>query len=601
MLLGKKLVRGIPMKIRVLSKYRLRIQLIGVNLLIALFAIIIIGGGSYQLHYRQTVSYLDNTTDIYFSEVSEQLEDYYVDLSRLADATFYNNVFQEMMLGEHLDYKEYVNFDNLVGQYVTLVDSVTDLYFISPYKDNHYFLNDISDLYRIKLGIQIDKIFDNKSGTKLHIISSRSENESYLYALRPVTGILPKYDSYSKNIGVGVILLKKNSILRILKNNNLPTSTETYLLDAEDNIIESTTGTKSVKLDLKNIEKSYIVKSQLLEGMKPSMKLVCLIPKSILYKDINSYRAYLITTIIIILLVTIIGSISFNYRLTRPLKELADTFDRVARGNLKSRLKFDYENEITTVEQNFNRMMQDIYTLNKNIMKNHERLYKAELDKKQFQYSSLQNQIKSHFLYNTLTMIRAMAYRGEKKEMGELINRLVAYLRYIAKEEQFVSLEAELEHLKNYMYIQEVRFDNVIKLRKEIDKTIGDVPILKLILQPLIENAASHGLGRWNKPGVITVKASRKDKHVLVKVMDNGCGISQSRLNEVRESVKATSDEINHIGLRNIQRRLQLEYGPECILKIKSWEGIGTILSFEIPYEEDIERGVFDAKSTADR
>lgn len=588
----KKLLGRILMKIRVLSRYRLRIQLIGVNLLIALLAIIIIGGGSYKLHYSQTVSYLDNTTDIYFSEVSEQLEDYYVDLYRLADATFYNNIFQEMMLGQHSDYKEYVNFDNLVGQYVTLVDSVIDLYFYSPYQGNHYFLNDISDLYRIKLGIGSDKAFDNKSGTKLHIISSKLKSESYLYALRPVTGILPKYDSYSKNIGVGVILLEKNSLLKILRNNNLPNSTETYLLDIEDNIIESTTENKSTKLSYRNIKKSYIVKTRLLEGMKPSMKLVCLIPKSILYKEINSYRQYLVMTIIIILMVTLIGSISFNYRLTRPLKELADTFDRVARGNLKSRLKFDYENEITTVEQNFNRMMQDIYTLNKNIMKNHERLYRAELDKKQFQYSSLQNQIKSHFLYNTLTMIRAMAYRGEKREMGELINRLVAYLRYIAKEEQFVFLKAEVEHLKNYMYIQEMRFNNVIKLRKEVDETIGDVPILKLILQPLIENAASHGLGQWNKPGVINVKTERKNKHVLIKVMDNGCGMSKRRLEEVRQLLKSTSEEINHIGLRNIQRRLQLEYSPECSLNIKSWEGIGTIISFEIPYEEDIERGV---------
>lgn len=574
------------MKIKVLHKYRLRIQLITINLMIAFLAIFIIGGGSSVLYYKEVTSHIDNTTDIYFSEVSEQLSDYYIRLQSLSDAVFYTEAFQEMVSGQGVNYEEYINFDLLLTQYMSLEKSISDIYFMGTTKTGNYFLRDIADMYKIYNSIVEYETKNSPFDNELSIVKLIKADGQYLFGVRQINGFIAGYETYLEEIGLGIIMLREDSLKSILVNSNMPKTSEIYLVDENNHIIESTVSDLDTEtFDKNSYTKSFIIKSSSVEGMNPPMELICLIPKNSLYGDINKYVMYLIMAMVIILLITFVSSISFNYRLTKPLKELADTFDRVAKGDLKSRLKFDYENEITTIEQNFNNMMQDIYTLNKNIVNNQEILYQAELDKKQFQYMSLQNQIKSHFLYNTLSMIRAMAFKGEKRVLGELINRLVAYLRYTAKEQVFVSIKDELDHLHNYIYIQQKRFGRKIIFKYKVEAGLEQVEILKLLLQPLVENAVSHGLKECSSRGIICVNVTSEKQQICVKVMDNGMGLSQEELARVRELLKVNQKDLHHIGLQNIQRRIQLEYGEEYRLHIKSWKDIGTILSFKLPYK----------------
>ncbi|MFD2117984.1 sensor histidine kinase [Paenibacillus yanchengensis] len=216
-----------------------------------------------------------------------------------------------------------------------------------------------------------------------------------------------------------------------------------------------------------------------------------------------------------------------------------------------------------------------------------EKLDMAEQKKKTAEFAALQANIHPHFLYNTLETIRMMAVINRDIVVAENVEMLANLFRYIVNsKDEFVTLAEEIQHAKNYMKIQQLRFGTRLSVHFDISKPAEAGRMVRLSLQPLIENAVNHGFEHVVGDKVIRIKAYTHANKITVCVMDNGQGIPLNRLLELRATLKQTQSQskTDHIGMSNVHQRLRLYFGDDCGLRIYSVQNKGTIVKMTIPY-----------------
>lgn len=224
------------------------------------------------------------------------------------------------------------------------------------------------------------------------------------------------------------------------------------------------------------------------------------------------------------------------------------------------------------------------------MMVNNSKLEK-DLEQKQADITYLQNQINPHFLYNTLECIRGQALSEGMYDLADTVKALGLFFRYnISVKGAVVSFEEELKNLENYVSIQQYRFKNKFSLNIDLDKAekeqILSCMLPKLCLQPLVENAILHAFNGIISGGRITLKAIRADDNLSIIVADNGSGMSPEQLAKLERSIHAEHAEAGQehgIGLRNVHRRIQLLFGKEYGISVKSFAGIGTFVEVFLP------------------
>lgn len=207
---------------------------------------------------------------------------------------------------------------------------------------------------------------------------------------------------------------------------------------------------------------------------------------------------------------------------------------------------------------------------------------------KSMELAALRSQINPHFIFNTLEIINGRAIRlsGGENDVSEMIGILSEIFRYALRSEtDTVPLYEELQHTDNYVAIQKIHYKNAIDVEYLVDETLLDEPVLKLLFQPLIENAISHGLKDRVTHCRIRIRiVSRRDR-VCISVVNNGRGMTPARLKEVRDSLTSSSYHSHHIGLFNTFRRLSLLYQTDFRFQVQSKEAFGTVISIEYPKE----------------
>jgi two-component system LytT family sensor kinase len=187
---------------------------------------------------------------------------------------------------------------------------------------------------------------------------------------------------------------------------------------------------------------------------------------------------------------------------------------------------------------------------------------------------ALANQINPHFLFNTLTSISSLI-RSQPETARELIVKLSALLRRLLRsQDHFVTLREELSAVDEYLDIERVRFGPSLVVEKDIDAASLDTIVPSMILQPLVENSIKHGLGRKLGEGRVVIRAERKGGMLVLEVHDNGVGLPPTRME---------ADSESGIGLRNVNERLRVIYGPPYQLKLTSQPGQGTQARIEVP------------------
>lgn len=283
--------------------------------------------------------------------------------------------------------------------------------------------------------------------------------------------------------------------------------------------------------------------------------LLNIIPISDINGEIRGYQGWLVCIMAIILLsVALIMMLLFR-SIVKPISRLITNIEEVKKGNLEAVAEIDREDEFGILTRSFNEMVKQLDVLI------HEN-YTKEVKRKELEMEMLQNQINPHFIYNTLEAINMVCQIEEIYDASDMIMKLSGILRYgLNKKTEVVTLEDEIQCVVQYLELQRIRFTNIEDYSIQVPPELMDAAILKLVLQPIVENAVYHGLGRLNQGGKITITADRKDGDLVIVVHDNGVGIEEEKVKLLNDYMNEKNDCFQSIGLRNVNIRIKLKYG----------------------------------------
>ena len=272
-----------------------------------------------------------------------------------------------------------------------------------------------------------------------------------------------------------------------------------------------------------------------------------------------------------------------------PIKKLCNYTKRSENDLLENNLKSNIL-EIDELSYNFNDKIIRIKELIENIKI-------EQKNKKNTELWLLQTQINPHFLYNTLDTVVWMAEAGDSKKVVDMITALSSFLRIgLNKGKKFIQIREEIRHIESYLKIQKFRYDDILEYSIEIENSLYDMRILKLLLQPLVENALYHGIKYKREGGSIRIRGYEKDNNIILEVIDNGVGMDENKLNKIKAVIENTSLENSDIirtnggsfGLYNVAERIRLYYGNEYGLDIGSRENVGTTVTIILPAENNM-------------
>lgn len=317
-------------------------------------------------------------------------------------------------------------------------------------------------------------------------------------------------------------------------------------------------------------DRKYYVESKKISNM--DWNIVNLVSRNYLLEEFFNFRNMIfLYGIIVVVLLEIIAA--FVYRsIYDPINNLLKTMRNVDENNLvASRLEDHGKDEMHEVVTNFNDLLDRVGELMKTVEMEQEQ-------KRITQFQLLQAQINPHFLFNTLNTLHFLAIMNEDKPVSEGISALAKLLRNtIVDSKELVTVDEEIENLKNYIIIQKLRFGDLFETVYNIDKNVKDCKILKFLLQPIVENSILHAFEEDEQHQILIIRIKEQDNYLMIEIGDNGKGFQQ----DLKEKKKTA---LSGIGIDNIQERIQLMYGESYSMKIKSVPHVGTVVTLRLPY-----------------
>lgn len=314
------------------------------------------------------------------------------------------------------------------------------------------------------------------------------------------------------------------------------------------------------------------------------LRLVTAVPNRILYHSAIQNAQLTIIITLMIALITVILAYMLSLNSYHQLNQIVSLLDSAARKEPLPEVEYNTRDMYSQILHNIIRIFLENNYLQIQLSERKLRLQTAQLQ-------ALQYQINPHFLYNTLQTINyeiLALTKGKQTHANQMVENLSDIMRFsLEAPNTFVTLDEELEHCRKYVEIQQARYDNGFQVLWDIDETLAETMIPRLLLQPLVENAIVHGLKQTSGNGriKITVRKKYHDASIEVRICDNGSGIPGRRLREIRQRLRESDLEYTsaHIGLPNCCQRLLLTYSPESMLHIRSKEGMGTLVWFRLP------------------
>ena len=314
--------------------------------------------------------------------------------------------------------------------------------------------------------------------------------------------------------------------------------------------------------------------------------VLCLTSRSVIFSELSGIRKTTILLLMLMLLLVALVFIMQSFRLSSSFRRVLKHMSSIAQGNAASPLVMNDSTEFQRLAEGFNEMLMQLNTLYENNLTYHNKLLQQELENKQSQLLALQSQINPHFLYNTLECINSAGAVCGSREVEKMSTALAYIFRYAIKGENVVRIQDELETLRYYLDIQKIRFPGRFDISYDIPDDIKAMRVLKFILQPIVENAISHGFKDTPSPCRICIQAQRESDRLVLTITDNGTGMTKQTLAELQARLDAPEADTASIGLPNIQRRIRLYYGDAFGIILESTLGKGTRVTLNLPILE---------------
>lgn len=402
-----------------------------------------------------------------------------------------------------------------------------------------------------------------------------------------LTLYFPAYSVTKMGQSNGMIVVNlDDNLLQRFNQRDLQYSSNLYLTDVDGNIVSTQ--------DENEIGRQIVFRDK----MSGKEGMFWQDGKLISYRKVRDWNFYIINevpawelyrscfgTVFVLILVMLAATVAaltlarnITKRLYRPINKVVAKMNDVSQGNLGTRIYVeDMDSDGRKLADGFNIMMDEIDVLMEQVKEE-----QRQLDKMRF--VALQSQIQPHFLYNTLECIHWQALAGGNQEISTLVKALAQYYRICLSEgKDIIPLSMELEHIRNYVIIQNMRYGNIITLVEKVPERYAFVMVPKLILQPLVENSIYHGIRvKEGVKGEVEIAIGEQDGAVCLTVSDNGAGMEKERIDYINRNISDTDRDIGY-GITNINKRIELMYGEEYGLHFRQNEDSGICVEIRLP------------------
>lgn len=325
-------------------------------------------------------------------------------------------------------------------------------------------------------------------------------------------------------------------------------------------------------------------------------KLVCVMPYSIFSSKMLDIKQFVLILILLMAMMLTLINRLISVRISRPIMKLNNSVTEYEEGK-ESEIYIGGSREI----RHLGRSIRKSYKQNTALM---QKIVWEQTERRKSELEVLQSQINPHFLYNTLDSITWMIEGERNDEAVFMISQLARLFRIsLSKGHTIISIKDELQHAQSYMNIQKVRYKNKFQISFDIAPDILDCCIVKLILQPILENAINYGVREMDDCGEIIVRGSRQKDEILLTVTDNGMGIPEEEVEFLLTDTKRVHKKGSGVGLVNVNNRIKILFGEQYGLHIESELDEGTTVSIKIPaiiYSEE-NRKKFESSSQKDK
>ena len=548
-----------------------------------------------QIIYGNSINY----TSQIIKQVNYDIDAYMEYLENISSVIATSSDVPRYLFDEHQSEEERTQEkERILTQYKTITESRSDIYNIAAVAENgRNIVNSGDDELTEYIDIQsldwYQAAMSSESG--IAISSSHVQNaikSSYKWVITLSRALYNQQTG--KREGVFFVDLNYSSISDLCKNNNIGNKGYIFILDAQGNVIYHPKqqlmygGLKTEKIDeIMECDSDYLISEEgeedkiytISRSKKTGWIVVGAMNTSELLKDNKQVQVlYFIVAAVLLLAVILISSL-LSREMTKPIRQLRDSMSMVEEGEFeKANVDITTENEIGSLSKSFNVMTERIHTLMD------QNVYEQK-QKRKIELRALQAQINPHFLYNTLDSIIWMSEAGRNEEVVEMTSALARLLRQsISNDQELVAVEKEIDYVRSYLTIQKMRYQDKLEYSIDIDPEIRFVEIVKLTLQPLVENAIYHGLKYKESKGNLDIRGFADGKDAVITIRDDGIGMEEQTLAHIFDEAEK-EHKSNGVGVSNVQKRLQLYFGPEYGISYESKRGEGTMAIVRVPLD----------------
>lgn len=545
---------------------------------------------------RITSNSENNTLEYALQVVENNMEAMIENVNDYSKVIAFNDTVQEFLeINVPVSYEAEVALQEEVIQMAACCDGISSICLIDE-TGKAYMAGDIYEVEALQTHIQGTSVYqsvlkDNTSDNPL-IFSYRAEsdkNQQIISFVRQIKNLetLDVIGSVAMNIPVRRIMETFSSVSE-------QTRIEIAILDKEGKLIAATEngsaledvfvnekiqpGKKCYKVI--NIEnKNY--KVGMMEDDNEIWRIIGVLPQSKAMFGMRQYMLWILLIIIWGMAMCVFGASFITQRITSPLHTILKSMEYVRKGRLERIKVISTNQEIDNLQRHYNKMLDEM----ENLM---TQKVEEQRMRRKYELSLLQAQIKPHFLYNTFDSVCALAMMGKTKDVYTMMQALGQYYRgSLHKGQEIITVKEELSIVENYLIIQSYRYDDVFEVIYDVDESIKNCFMIKLILQPLVENAIYHGFRENDLQGTIQIRAKDDGDFVLLQVEDDGIGMDKEKLEEVVS--RTENNQGKRFGLFGTLQRINLYYqqSNRKLVDIKSQKGKGTTITIWIPKEKD--------------
>jgi len=480
------------------------------------------------------------------------------------------------------------NLDDMMKNIIDINTEILDISLINLEGKPVYTCYGVSENH-YKLHERIAGYLKDNSGNEmipLFIKGDNSVEDVFIYAA-PI--IYSGLDSrLGEKLGHTIIFLNPEFLKSIIKNDINPDLADFYITDSDGQIIVTSSGDdRYERITDDGVGSGRIVLKKTIQDS--GWDIIAAININEVVKDFDFLKGYAVIFSLIMVLLLIAESLAFNRSIANPISKLNYELSRVRDKNFKTRIRIPLKNEIGGIADNINKTLDALEQATKKIFETQQRLYETEISQQKMQLYALQSQVNPHFLFNTLQCISGIASSRGLFEVSDSALAMADIFKYSIKEDNYVRVEDEINVVLQYLKIIDIRFGGKFKYDFDIDNEMLNLKMIKMIFQPLAENAVYHGLEKRKEGGYIRLTGWVEKDCMMFEIWDNGAGFDDDMLNKMNDvlhdmkKLEAESNKRNKIGLINIQWRIKLMLGSEYGLSINCAHEEGTAVTVRLP------------------